>query len=216
MKTRRAFCTILLLAAASSGCDWHRIRGNGIIKTEQRPVNAFAQIDASGVYEVEWSQGAPSLSVTTDENLFSYVKTRISGDRLKIEMRREAILPTETIKIVVTSPSLNGVQLNGAVHFNGRQLSGQTFAIETSGAAKVTLAGAVHHLLADLTGASQLQAADLSAADVELSVTGAGKADVTATNSLQASITGAGKVTYGGNPKTVQRQIAGAGKIIPR
>ena len=56
----------------------------------------------------------------------------------------------------------------------------------------------------------------MQAEDVELSVTGAGKADITATNSLKAAITGAGKVTYGGNPPTVQKNVTGAGKIEPR
>jgi hypothetical protein len=78
------------------------------------------------------------------------------------------------------------------------------------------MAGKVNRLLADLTGASNLRAGDLSAENVELSVTGAGKADVTASNLLRAVITGAGKVSYGGNPKSVERKITGAGKIEPR
>jgi len=86
----------------------------------------------------------------------------------------------------------------------------------TGGAAKVTMAGKVNRLLADLTGASNLRAADLSAEDVELSVTGAGKADVTVSNLLRAVITGAGNVSYGGNPKSVEKKITGAGKIEPR
>ena len=49
-------------------------------------------------------------------------------------------------------------------------------------------------------------APDLQTEDVELSVTGAGKADITATNSLQAAITGAGKVVYGGSPKSVEQK----------
>ena len=81
---------------------------------------------------------------------------------------------------------------------------------------QVTLAGKVNRLLASLTGASKLKAADLPADDVELSVTGAGKADVTASNLLRASITGAGKVSYGGQPKSVEKKITGAGKIEPR
>ena len=45
---------------------------------------------------------------------------------------------------------------------------------------------------------------------------GAGKADVTASNSLKAAITGAGKVSYGGHPKSVEKKITGAGRIEPR
>ena len=104
----------------------------------------------------------------------------MEGDLLKIEMH-DSINPG--IKIVITSPSLAGASsLSESLNFDAAQLNGATFALETSGAAKVTLAGKVNRLLANLTGASKLQATYLSADDVELSVTGAGKADITASN----------------------------------
>jgi hypothetical protein len=148
--------------------------------------------------------------------LLAQVTSTVSGDTLKIEMKDGAVAPTNGIKIVITSASLGALKLSGAVEFSASQLAGAKFAVETSGATKIVLGGKVDRLLADLTGASKLTAADLTANDVELSVTGAGKADVTATNSLQAAITGAGKVSYGGNPKSVKKEIEGAGSIKPR
>lgn len=215
MKTKILLPALSLLLLCTAGCDLNRIRGNGTIKTETRPVTAFTQIDAGGFYELEWHPGPPSLSLTTDENLLSHIRTSMEGSQLKIDMDGP-IAPSEGIKIVVTSPSLNTAELSGAVEFTAKPLSGAKFTIETSGAAKITLSGKVGRLLANLTGASKLEAADLPADDVELSVTGAGKADVTAANSLRAAITGAGKVTYGGNPKSVEKKITGAGKIEPR
>jgi hypothetical protein len=205
----------LFLVLLSTGCDWRGIRGNGRIKTESRPVTAFARVDAGGYYKLEWHPGPPSLALTTDENLLSHIRSSMQGDLLKIEMH-DTIAPTHGIKIVITSPSLTGAILSGALNFNVAQLSGPSFALQTGGAVKVTMAGKVNRLLADLTGASNLRAADLSAENVELSVTGAGKADVTVSNLLRAVITGAGNVSYGGNPKSVERKITGAGKIEPR
>lgn len=217
MKTKIHFCSLsLLVLLLSTGCDWHRIRGNGQITTDQRPVTALRQVEAEGYFDLTWHPGAPSCSVTTDENLVSHIRTRMSGDKLTIDMTEGAIAPTRGIKIVISSPSLQAISLSGAVEFHADQLSGAKFAMETSGATKVTLSGRVDRFLADMSGASKLQAADLSTNDTELSVTGAGKAEVTVTNSLRAAITGAGKVIYGGNPKSVTRQITGAGKIEPR
>ncbi|MGH8162958.1 MAG: head GIN domain-containing protein [Rhodanobacteraceae bacterium] len=216
MKTNLLLPALSLLVLFSAGCDWHRIRGNGHVVTDQRRVSPFSRVDAGGFYELEWHPGAPSCSLTTDENLLSHITTRTEGDQLKIEMERGPLAPSDGIKVVITSPSLNQAELSGAVEFTASQLSGATFALETSGAAKVTLSGKVNRLLASLTGASKLMAADLPAEVVELSVTGAGKANVTASNSLRAAITGAGKVTYGGNPKSVEKKITGAGKIEPR
>ncbi|MGH8095182.1 MAG: head GIN domain-containing protein [Chthoniobacterales bacterium] len=215
MKKNNLITPLSLLVLLLAGCDWRGIRGNGNITTEQRPVTAFTRLDAGGFYELEWHPGAPSLSLTTDENLLSHIKTSTDGDLLKIETRG-SMAPTHGIKVVITSPSLTGATLSGAVELKATQLSGANFGLETSGAAKVTLAGNVNRLLASLTGASKLQATNLAANDVELSVTGAGKADVSASNSLQAAITGAGKVSYSGHPKSVEKKITGAGKIEPR
>lgn len=217
MKTKTLFSALsLFVLLLSTGCDWHRIRGNGKIITEQRTIGAFRQIVAQGYYKLSWHPGPVSCSVTTDENLLSHIRTSMSGDKLSIDMSEGVISPSNGIQIAISSPSLDTVRLSGAVEFQAEQLTGPKFAMETSGAAKVTLAGRVDRLLVDMTGASKLQAADLSTKDTELSVTGAGRADVTATNSLRAAITGAGKVTYGGNPQTVDRHITGAGKIEQR
>jgi len=206
-----ALSFLVLLAA---GCDWRGVRGNGHIQTDSRPVTTFTRVDAGGFYEIEWRPGVPSCRITTDDNLLPYIKTEMDGDVLKLDLK-ETIAPTHGIKVALSSPSLDGASLSGALRFDASSLGGATFALETSGASKVTLAGKVHRLLASLTGASKLHATDLAAEDVELSVTGAGRADVSATNLLRAVITGAGKVNYSGHPKSVEKKITGAGKISP-
>jgi len=215
MKNKPYIVALSLLVLLSAGCDWRGIRGNGTMKTEQRPVTAFTRIEAGGFYKIHWQPGPPSLSLTTDENLLSHIETRMNGSVLKIETHGQ-ISPTHGVTVVITSPSLTGAELSGAVKLEAAQLSGDRFALDTSGATKVSLAGRANRLIASLTGASRLNAENFQAEDVEISVTGAGRADVTATNSLKAAITGAGRVSYGGNPKSVEKKITGAGKISPR
>jgi hypothetical protein len=215
MKKFQLFGALSLLILMAAGCDWRGIRGNGQIQTEQRPVGEFARVDAGGFYDLEWHPGAPSCSITTDQNLLSHIETSLKGDVLRIELK-DSIAPTDGIKVAITSPSLTGASLSGALRFEASQLSGGTFALETSGASRVTLSGKIDRLLASLTGASKLRSTELIAQDVELSVTGAGKADVFAANLLRAAITGAGNVNYSGNPKTVEKKITGAGKISAR
>ena len=70
--------TISILAAlllSLGGCDWHGIRGNRAITTEQRPVGAFANISADGAFQIEWKSGAPALRITTDKNLLQYINS---------------------------------------------------------------------------------------------------------------------------------------------
>jgi len=215
MKNKLYIVALALLVLLSAGCDWRGVRGNGTIKTEQRPVGPFTRIEAGGFYDIQWQPGLPSFSLTTDENLLSHIETRMNGSVLKIETHGQ-IAPTHGVTVIITSPSLTGAELSGALKLKATQLSGDRFALDTSGATKVALAGRANRLIASLTGASKLNAERLQTQDVEISVTGAGKADVNATNSLRAAITGAGRVSYGGNPKSVEKKITGAGKISPR
>lgn len=215
MKNKPYLAVLALLILFSAGCDWRGIRGNGTIKTEQRPVSPYTRIDAGGFYDIQWQPGSPSLSITTDENLLSNIETSVSGNVLKIETHGQ-IAPTHGVTVILTGPSLSGAELSGALKMEAIHLSGDRFTLETSGATKVTLAGGTNRLVASLTGASRLDAATLQTQDVEISVTGAGRADVMATNSLKAAITGAGRVSYAGNPKSVEKKVTGAGKISPR
>ena len=50
---------------------------------------------------------------------------------------------------------------------------------------------------------------------LELSISGAGRADVNATEVLKVTISGAGKVTYSGNP-SISKEISGAGSVKKR
>ena len=205
---------IVLLAACVvlvAGCHLPGVRGNGQIKTEERPVTAFADVDASGAFEIEWQGGAPALRITTDENLLPYVENNISGDTLRLRTR-DHVWPTHGIKVVISSPTRTGAKMRGAVKLTVKQLSGPTFALESKGASEVVLDGSIDRLLVDMTGASQLAANGLQAKTAEISTTGAGDAEVSVTDTLNVVITGAGKVTYTGNP-TIKKQITGAGSI---
>ena len=195
-----------------AGCHLPGVRGNGQIKTEERQVGAFANVDTSGSFEIEWQNGSPALRITTDENLLPYIENDVSEDTLHLRTR-DHIWPTHGIKIVISSPTRTGGRLRGAVKLTAKQLSGPTFALESKGAAEVTLAGNVDRLLVDMTGASQLAAARLQAKTAEISTTGAGDAEVAVSDTLNVAITGAGKVTYSGNPATIKKQITGAGSI---
>ena len=140
MKNRFSLLALSILLLLAAGCDWRGVRGNGTMNTEQRPVTDFTRIQAGGFYEVEWHPGAPSLSVTTDENLLGNVETKVNGNVLRIEVHGQ-IAPTHGIKIMIASTSLGGADLSGASKMEATGLSGDRFTLETSGATKVTLAG---------------------------------------------------------------------------
>jgi len=193
-------------------CRWFGVRGNGHIQSETRPITDFAEINADGMFDVEWQQGTPALTIKCDENLLTYIEVSVSDNKLKLHVR-ERILPTHGLKVTVASSTRTGAKSRGASELKAQNLTGQSFAVETTGAADVTLDGAVDFLAADMTGASDLKAKGLQVKTAEISTTGAADAEVSPSESLRVNITGAGSVMYHGNPKNIEKHVTGAGEV---
>ena len=203
------FAGLILLAA---GCRWGGIMGNGHIVTDTRSVSDFSEIEADGGFQIEWRSGPPSLSITTDENLLRHIDNQNVDRRLRLHSRGN-LWATHGVKVAVSSPIRLGAKLTGAARLTAKQLSDHSFAIESTGAAKVMLDGNVDELVTDMTGASRLEAESLQTKTAEISSTGASHAEVAVSETLKVSITGAGKVIYSGNPPTIEKHISGAGSI---
>jgi hypothetical protein len=199
------------LALAFTCCRFLGVRGNGHLKTDQRETTDFSELQADGSFDIEWRSGPPSLTITTDENLLSYIENGVRGNKLRLHTR-ERLLPTHGLKVVISSSSRTGSRLTGASELIAHQLTGDSYAVQTTGAADVKLDGTIDHLLADMTGASELSAKGLQTRTAEISTTGAASADVSVSDSLKVTITGAGEVVYHGNP-TVQKSVTGAGEV---
>ncbi|MEP6809515.1 MAG: head GIN domain-containing protein [Chthoniobacterales bacterium] len=209
--TLAALALVLLLL---NGCHWVGVKGNGRIRTETRAIQNFSRMEADGAFTVTWTTGPAALKITTDQNLFEYIRADVSDDRLRIDWVKP-LRGTHGIKIEIASPSLRKVQLNGAVRLTASNLSGPEFYLEANGATRVTLSGNVNAMSGEMNGASRLSAESLSTRAMELSISGAGKAEVNVSEALKVDISGAGKVTYSGNP-TVAKEISGAGSVRRR
>jgi hypothetical protein len=209
--------TLALLGLALlllSSCRWAGVKGDGNVKTEDRPIADFTRLEADGAFTVNWTTGPAKLSITTDQNLMEYIRTDQSGDRLKIDWVKP-LRGTDGIKINLASPRLARVNINGAVRLVGANLSGPELYLECNGASRVALQGNVNAVSAEMNGASRLDAESLSTRAMELSISGAGRAEVNASDVLKVEISGAGKVIYTGSPQ-VSKEISGAGSVKRR
>jgi hypothetical protein len=138
----------------------------------------------------------------------------MEGRKLRMEWHGQ-LHPTHGMKVKISSASMTGARLTGAVRLAATRLSGKGLYLEGTGATRVTADGAVEELLATMSGASKLDAESLQVKVAELSISGAGKAEVSASEVLKVAISGAGKVTYNGNP-SIEKHISGAGSISRR
>ncbi len=214
---KKKLTIFLLTLAIASVATWYfwGIRGDGVIRTEERTVPEFSKVTISGAYKIQWSHGSPAISITTDQNLLPHIGTEVSDGTLRIGSKKN-LHPTRDMAITITSDSLADVQLTGANTFNAGQLTGPELRIQATGASTIHVCGSVTKLDADLTGASTLHAQSLQTETATVSATGASHADVNATDALKASITGAGTIIYTGHPKKLEKTVTGVGNIRSR
>ena len=210
----RTIAILLVAAAIIAGCSRTGIKGDGVIKTESRPLSDFSELAVEGAYKITWTTGKPALTISTDQNLLPLIKATVSGNTLQIH-QEENLRPTKGITIVLSSPSLSDIKVTGAVMLTAEKLSGQALKLECEGASQIRVAGSVTNLEANLTGASKLDADSLQTQTATLSLDGASYGNITVTETLSASISGAGMLTYSGNPKSVEKNVSGAGSIRP-
>jgi len=206
--------TIVLIAAVTvvAGCSRSGIKGDGVIKTEDRLISDFSRVVVAGGYKIKWSSGKPALNISTDQNLLPLIKTAVSGNTLQIDSK-EDLAPTKSITINLFSTSLADMQLSGGHSFRASQVSGRDLKIESSGAWDISVDGSITKLEASLAGASKLNAKSLQTQTAKLSLLGASYARVAVTGTLKVSVIGASSVTYSGNPEVVETNVIGAGSI---
>ncbi|MBE0639594.1 MAG: DUF2807 domain-containing protein [Bacteroidales bacterium] len=223
------FIPLIMISSCQYGVG---VEGNGQITSETRTVKSFDQMEVSGGFSVILTQGpTEGVVVEADENLMDLISTEVMGGVLEIKSR-ENIRGSRDIKIFVSMVNLSRIKLSGAVdlssenqlnleHLSVRGSGASTLTLnlnvnsldaELSGANNVTLAGQATSFTAKLTGASDLKAFEFDVNNLEIKVTGAGDARVSAIESLKVNISGAGSVTYQGDP-SIEQTISGAGSL---
>jgi Putative auto-transporter adhesin, head GIN domain len=212
-----------------------RVNGNGIIKTEDRPVSAFKQVEANGDIKLFVTQGdLKPVKIEGDENILRYIEVTQEGDRIIIQTRHGiTIHPSGDLNVYVTSPSFKSIEVSGASDIIGQNkvTSTDELSLQASGAGdikmevdapkinagisgsgSVNLKGQAKDLDIDLTGAGHAHCYDLLTENTKVEISGAGSADVYASVKLNASVSGAGNINYKGNA-SVSQQISGAGSV---
>lgn len=212
----RIISLIVLLSVIVSGCGFWGVRGNGKVKEETRNVMDFEKIDAGGAFSIRVVVGPQtSLKITAEENLLSYIRTNVKGNTLVIDTRKN-ISPRKEILITITTPDLRSVDVSGANNVAVDGIKGVDFNVELSGAGSIKLNGEVEKIRAGISGAGSIDAKNLKAQDVHVSVSGAASADVYASKTLDASVSGVGSINYYGNPENTKTNVSGVGSISRR
>jgi hypothetical protein len=211
MKKLLVLSLVCIFTLAS--CHWHRIRGNGSIKTETRDVAAFEAITCDGGYEVQINcQEKQYLAIETDENLMPLVRTEVHNKTLHIYTKGN-LFPTNSIRIAVSVPNINEFNSNGSTDGDINNINNSALDIGIHGSGKLHLNGKSGTVKISTSGSSKIDATSLISENSDIRINGSGNIHVYATNSIDVQINGSGTVEYKGEPKSVNQQINGSGRI---
>ena len=189
------------------------VQGSGNLKSEKRDVSDFKEVEAGGAVTVEiTAQKDFSLEVEADDNLLSLIKTEVSGDTLKISMR-DRISPKNKIRIKISLPELNGLDISGASNAIVSNVKTDSLRLEASGASKITIDGEANSLESEASGASRIDAENLKVEDADVQANGASNTTVSATNKLKADASGASTIYYTGEPNSFSPNTSGASSV---
>ncbi len=211
MKLKILFVTLLLITF--SACNYWGVRGNGDFTNEVRDIKEFDEIEVSGAFVVYVRVGdEPSLEVDADDNLLRLITTKVRGNKLIIEQRKN-LRSSRDIVVRVSTPDLNEVGASGANEIFVKGINSRDFKVSMSGACEFEADGETQFLDVDISGAGYVNTKDLYADEVKIDISGAASADVYASDFLDAQVSGAGSINYYGDPNDVRSDISGAASI---
>jgi len=192
-----ALVALFLTSGLLVGCVGDIITGSGNLETEEMDFSEFTRVEVSSAFEVEIAQSdSYSVSVTADDNLFDYIQVSKVGETLKIGLRTVSIQWPATLQANVTMPQLHGLNLSGAT--NGTA-SGFT---------------STENLDIEVSGASSIELAEISAGDAMLNISGASDVtgDITA-GDVNLNVAGASTVQLEGSASDIVVEASGASRV---
>jgi len=236
---RKFLWILLVLPFALNSCRYvlgKRVRGNGVIKSEDHAVSSFKNVEVSGSINVYVSQGdIKPVKVEGDENLLQYVEVAQEGDKIIVrEQPGYNLNPTGEIKIYITAPVYNSIEVSGASDIIGQmkivnpenlelrasgagdikmEVDAPSLSADISGSGSIDLKGETKDVDLGLSGAGHAHCYELLAENTKVDISGAGSAEVYASVKLDAEVSGAGSVSYKGNASTVKQNVSGVGSV---
>jgi len=217
--------------------DVETITPSDNIITESRDVTGFTKIDMRSFGRVILTQGdSESLTIEGSDNIVPLIRTTVSNDKLTIDTTKNiSILNLDIDQVLtfnITVKDLTGLTVSGAGRIQMDDLSTTSFDLIVSGAGDVNIdqfeadqldvtisgagslaiAGQVAQAKIEIPGAGDVRAADLECQSATINISGLGSATVWVIDQLNGTISGAGSVSFYGDPQ-VDTSRTGVGKF---
>lgn len=200
--------------------------------TRTYKVQPFNSIHLEGGFKVILEQGSqPGLRIKTDEENFQYIKVQSDAETLSLKITKKHFNFDELI-LYITFKDLEKLDIQGGISLETKgyvdfkdfylhvaggadiemNMKANNVRVVGEGGVKIEFDGVANELNAAISGAGYLNANDFKTKRTDCRIEGACAACVYATETLNASIAGVGKISYKGNPQ-VYKKIDGLGLV---
>lgn len=184
-----------------------------------------------------------SLLIEADRDALPMIRSQVSDGRLTLRFDWEWWNPArwfdwlfmvKTVRYTVRMNRVTGLSVSGSGSVSAGSIKSERIELRVSGSGKfaiddlqaaeantaisgsgdIRLGGAAGSHAISISGSGRVRALELETQTTRIRISGSGRADVRAEDSLEVDISGAGDVRYLGTPRLSQK-ISGAGSVRP-
>jgi hypothetical protein len=204
-------------------------------RTENLDFRDFSAIEAGSAVQVSVIQSdSYGVKISAGEKVFDRIEVTQEGQTLKIGVKPGLFFGIFDVKVEITMPALNSLELSGACRgvIDGFSSSSQFIAkvsgassldlsnfmvgdveFEVSGASHVTGEGTGNNLATSVSGASNLDLTNFQVNDANVNLSEASHAIVNLTGRLDANVSGGSNLEYIGEPTLGNITTSGGSNI---
>lgn len=225
----------ILIASLLSSCTSSIKRYNEEFEERNYEVSSFNKIRLQGAYNVHIVQNStPAFKMEASEENQKKIEVWVENETLNVKTRSTTIT-TQEVKLNITIDQLELLKIEGGVFLTtdgyievedleisveggahiDMKLTANTLRARCEGGVNMEFEGVTDEFHASTEGAGNIDADQLKSRIVRCKVAGVGNASVYATEQLDATVEGLGKIAYRGNP-VINKQVSGIGMVYKK
>ncbi len=139
----------------------------------------------------------------------------VRAEGIKSETLKVALAGSGDVSVKGTADTVD-VAVRGSGDVSVEDLAARNVEVSVRGSGDVRLRGTTNDLKVSVQGSGDVNCADLKGRAATVVIQGSGDVEVFASESVDATTSGSGNVTYGGNPPQVRHKSSGSGDLIKR
>jgi hypothetical protein len=149
----------LLVPVIMTACAVPFLTPVGPETSREYNLSGFTKVESGSGFETTITKGESyKVTITTNQNLFSYLDISLSGTTLNLQTRPLTIQSFSILKAEVTMPDLREINFSGGSqgHISGFA-SGEDFNVSASGGSNININVQVGKITFDISGGSRVE-----------------------------------------------------------